>query len=120
VAVAARLGRQQPHDAVVGEVGQRVDEGVDEVAVVLAPPQQDDVDDLVGVVSGDQLGAGPRGHVGEQGLVDGSARAVRPDHLHDRAGLDPELLGKAARCGAVRGRAHECPSPCGPGGARRG
>ena len=118
VPVAAGLGREQPDDAVVGEVGERVDEGVHEVAVVLAPPQQHDVDDLVGVVGEHELGAGAGRDVVEQGLVDGDVarRAVRTHHLHDHAGLDPELLGQATLCRVVRGRAHECPFPPAPAG----
>jgi hypothetical protein len=113
VPVATGLGREQPDHAAVGQVGQAVDERVDQVAVVLAPPQQDDVDDVVGVVGGDELGAGACLDVGDEVLVDVVADA---DHLHDRAGLDPELLGQATRCRVVRGRAHRYPFRSAPTG----
>ena len=47
VARAARLGREQPDDAPVGEVRQGVDQGVDEVAVAFAPPVERRVDDVL-------------------------------------------------------------------------
>ena len=50
------------------ERGQRVDERVDQVTVVLAPPQQDRVDDLV-VVLVDELAAGERRDRGAQLVV---------------------------------------------------
>ena len=78
VAVAPGLGREQPDDAVVGEDADGVDERVDEVAVLVAPPQHHDVDDVV-VVLVDQLGAGDRHDGGPQVLV---AVVVVPDLLH--------------------------------------
>jgi hypothetical protein len=50
VPVAAGLGGQQPHHAVLGQRAQGVDERVDEVAVAVAPPQQHMVHHLVGVL----------------------------------------------------------------------
>lgn len=69
VARTARLRRHQPDHAVVGQQADRVDESVDEVTVVLAPPHHDDVDHVV-VVLVDQLAldhlldAGPQVEVG--------------------------------------------------------
>src|SRR4051812_24018310 len=40
VSVTSGLRREQPHDAAVAEVGERVDERVDEIAVALAPPDE--------------------------------------------------------------------------------
>ena len=46
----AGLGGQQPDHAAVAEGDQRVDQRVDQVAVVVAPPQQHGVDDVVVVL----------------------------------------------------------------------
>src|SRR4051812_19604425 len=40
VALASSLRREQPHDTVVGEWAECVDQGVDKITVVVAPPQQ--------------------------------------------------------------------------------
>jgi hypothetical protein len=42
----ADLGRHQPDGAAADEVGQRVDEPVHEVAVLVAPPEHDGVHDV--------------------------------------------------------------------------
>ena len=47
VAGPAGLGRQDPHDAALGERGQRIDQGVNEVAVAVPPPEDRGVHDLV-------------------------------------------------------------------------
>ena len=99
---AAGLRRQQPDDAAVAERDQRVDQGVDEVAVVVAPPQQDHVDDVV-VVLVDQRGAGQGGDRGPEGVV---AVVVVPELLHDLAGRQPEPAGQAIPFRVARGRAH--------------
>ena len=61
VSLTAGLGGQQPDHAAGRERGQPVDERVDEVAVALAPPQEDDVDDvLVVLVDQRRTGDQPR------------------------------------------------------------
>ena len=67
----ARLRREQHDVAAVGQRCQRVDERVDEIPVVVPPPQQDHVHDVV-VVLIHQLDA-----VG--GLDGGAQVLVAPD-----------------------------------------
>src|SRR5829696_10007133 len=50
VAGAAGLGREDPDDTAVGERRDRVDERVDQIAVVVAPPEQHGVHHVVGVL----------------------------------------------------------------------
>ena len=61
------LGVSSQIDAAADEVGQRVDEAVDEVAVLVAPPQHDGVHD-VAVVAVD--------HVGVDGVLDRDPQVV--------------------------------------------
>src|SRR5947199_774386 len=99
----AGLGRQQPHRAVVGERGDRVDQGVDQVTVTVAPPEQYHVDDLVGVLV-DQLATAVDQRVTEI-LVD----VIVVPHLHyDHPRLDAEPVRQApyAVGGLTSGRAH--------------
>jgi hypothetical protein len=44
------LGRQHPDDAVLGQRRDRVHQPVHEVTVTVSPPQQNHVDDFVGVL----------------------------------------------------------------------
>ena len=64
---AADLRGEQPDDAAADEVGEGVDEPVDQVAVLVAPPQHDGVDD-VAVVAVD--------HVGVDGVLDRDPQVV--------------------------------------------
>src|SRR2546421_1476540 len=99
----AGLGRQEPDGAAVGERGDRVDQGVDQVAVTVTPPEQYHVDDLVGVLV-DQLAAAVDQRVAEI-LVD----VIVVPHLHnDHPRLDPEPVRQApyAVGGLTSGRAH--------------
>jgi hypothetical protein len=50
MASTARLGSHQPHDPMVSEWTDGVDKGVDEVAIVISPPQQHSVDDVVKIL----------------------------------------------------------------------
>ena len=104
VARTAGLGHEQPDDAVVGQRGDRVHQGVDEIAVVLAPPQEDDVGHLVGVLVD---------HLAAREVDDGVAQVlvgvlVPAELLHDHARLDAQPRGHA---GAVD--AHPCCSSMG-------
>jgi hypothetical protein len=47
MAVAARLGGQEPDDTLIGKELQCVNENVHKVAVILAPPQKNHVDYIV-------------------------------------------------------------------------
>ena len=85
------LGVSSQIDAAADEVGQRVDEAVDQVAVVVAPPQQHRVDD-VAVVAVD--------HVGVDAVLDRDAQlvvgVVVPAELLDHhAGLEPQPVARA-------------------------
>ena len=95
---SADLGREQPDRAATDEVGQRVDEAVDEVTVVVAPPQQDRVDD-VAVVAVD--------HVGVDAVLDRDAQlvigvVVPAEFLDDHAGLEPEPVSRSCHLGQNR------------------
>jgi hypothetical protein len=68
VAGLAGLGCQHPDHAVVGECGNRIHQRVDQVTVTVAPPQQDDVDYLVGVLV-EQFRTGRLLHVGAHVVV---------------------------------------------------
>src|SRR6201999_1684072 len=63
----ADLGGEQPDDASADQVGQRVDQPVDQVAVLVAPPEHDDVDDVAVVAVH---------HVGGVGVLDHDAHVV--------------------------------------------
>ena len=98
------LRGQHPDHAVLGERADRVDQGVDEIAVALPPPDQDQVDDLVGVLV-EQFVAAP--------LLDGVAHrlvdiVVPTELLDDHARLDAELARDVGRpSGIFRGN-HAC------------
>src|SRR5207249_8501387 len=77
VAGPTGLGGQQPDSAVISEWSDRVDQGVDQVAVAVTPPEQNDVDHLVGVLV-DQFAAAVDQCVAEI-LVD----VVVVPHLHN-------------------------------------
>ena len=99
----ARLGRQQPDVPPVGQRGQRVDQGVDEISVLVPPPQQDDVDHVV-IVLADKLHAV---HIADRVAQILVAIVVIADLLHHLARLDAEPFGLAALIlGLARGRAH--------------
>ena len=70
--VPPRLRGEQPDHPRVGERVQRVDQRIHQVAVVVPPPQQHDVDDVVRVLV-DHLAAGPLGdRVGSSSSVSSS------------------------------------------------
>ena len=103
---AADLRGEQPDGAAADQVGQRVDQPVDQVAVLVAPPEHHRVDH-VAVVAVD--------HVGVDGVLDGDPQpvvgvGVPAELLDDHAGLEPEPLGGpgSARLGGAPtlGRAH--------------
>ena len=50
MAIATRFGGHEPHDPVVGEWTDGVDKGVYEVAIVISPPQQHSVYDVVEIL----------------------------------------------------------------------
>src|SRR5918995_2034519 len=107
VPVAADLRSQQPDDTAFGEVGLGVDQRVDEVAIAVAPPQQDDVSDVAEVVL-DQLGARHVFDVGAKVVV---AVLVPAELLDDLAGPKPEPMRRAiALVGVARGLAHRMSS----------
>jgi len=106
VSGAAGLRGEQPDHAVVGERPEHVDERVDQVAVAVAPPQQHDVDDLLGLLV-DQFPTTVDKDVAEI-LVD----VVVIAHLHnDHARLDPEPVRQAAYVCLTRGRVHRSIPP---------
>ena len=99
------LGVSSQIDAAADQVGQRVDEAVDEVAVVVAPPQQHRVHD-VAVVTVD--------HVGVDAVLDRDAKlvigVVVPAELLDHhAGLEAQPVCRmvaVAWADSPTGRAH--------------
>ena len=50
MSVTTRLGGHQPHDSVVGERTDGVDKCIHEVAIVISPPQQHSVDDVIEIL----------------------------------------------------------------------
>jgi len=50
VSVETGLGSENPHEAFVGEGPDGIHQGIYQVTVLVAPPQQHDVDDLVGIL----------------------------------------------------------------------
>ncbi len=88
----ARLGRQQPDVPPIGQRRQRVDERIDEVPVLVPPPQQDDVNHVV-IVLADKLHAV---HIADRVAQILVAIVVVADLLHHLARLDAEPLGLAA------------------------
>ncbi len=80
---------EHPDDAVIGQRRDRVHQPVDEVAVVVAPPQQHHVDDLVGVLV-EQLAAARVLDIGPDVVVD---VVVPAQFLHDLIFLDAQPLG---------------------------
>jgi hypothetical protein len=93
---------------VVGQRAERVDEGVDQVAVTLAPPHHHDVDDVV-VVLVDEVLTGALADDLAQLLV---AVVVPADLLHDGVVLDAELLRESVlTCRAAGGGAHVVTPP---------
>jgi hypothetical protein len=104
VARAAGLGHQQPDDTVLGQRTDRVHERIDQVTVVLAPPEDDDVGHLVGVLV-DHLTARDVDDRVTQILV---GVLVPAELLHDHARLDAQ---PGRHAGAVD--AHPCCSSIG-------
>lgn len=49
VTVASSLRGEQPDHAVIGQGSDGINEGIDEIAIVIAEPQQHNVNDLIGV-----------------------------------------------------------------------
>ncbi len=91
------LRREQPDGAAPDQVGQRVDEAVDQVAVLVAPPQQHGVHD-VAVVTVD--------HVAVDGVLDrdpeGVVGVVVPAELLDHhAGVEAESGGRTQSAPSV-------------------
>src|SRR5918997_1679947 len=96
--VAARFGREYPDDTVIGQRRPRVDQGVHQITVFVAPPQQHYIDDFIGVFV-EQLGT--------KHLLDGRAHVVidvgvPAELLHAHVGWDPEPLGNAELAGVSR------------------
>jgi len=103
VSIPACLRREQPDVPPIGQRREGVDQRVDEVAVPVAPPQQDHVDHVV-IVLVDQFHAVYLCDRAAQLLV---AIIVIADLLHHLARLDTEPLGLAALIlSLARGRAH--------------
>src|SRR6476620_11169989 len=106
---APHLRGQQPDRATVHQVGEGVHERVDEVAVVLAPPQQDGVDHIA-VVAVDHVGIDRVLDLHADRVVD---VLVPPELLDHHAVLQteplPGVLGGGGAFGTTRGRAHVTP-----------
>src|SRR4029453_6871135 len=93
------------------EDGRRVGQGVDQVAVVVPPPQQHHVDHVVSVLP-DELLPGDLDDVVAEVPV---AVLVVPELLDHRPGLEPEALGRTRTTAGVRtlavravgGRSHQ-------------
>jgi len=103
VPLAPGFRREQPHHAVVGERAEGVDQGVDKITVVVAPPQQHHVDHLVGVFI-DQLTAAV-----DQGVAEIFIDVIVVSHLHydhPRFYAEPVRQAAYAFCGLTSGRAH--------------
>jgi hypothetical protein len=92
----AGFGCDHPDHAVVSQGGDGVHQAVDEIAVVITPPQQDDVDHLVGVFV-EQLTAARVLDVGPDVVV---GVLVPAQLLHNLIFLDAQSLGEAR--GVVR------------------
>ena len=84
--VASRFGREEPHDAMIGQRPDRIHERIDEIAVVLAPPDEDHVHDIV-VVLIDEFDALGRHKCLAQLSV---GVAVSPDLPDDGTGRDAQ------------------------------
>src|SRR4029077_1417623 len=114
---AADLGGEQPDDTAAHEVGQRVHQAVDEVAVLVTPPQHDRVHDIA-VVGVD--------HVGVEGVLDrdpevvvgvGVPAELLDDHAFDQAESRGGTRGGVGMGGtATSGRAQRAPPSCFAGG----
>src|SRR5262249_9306352 len=106
VVVPARLGGQEPDIPPVGERRQRVRQGVEEITVSVAPPEQDRVDHVV-VVLADKFHVLLLGDGLPQRLITVVCVA---DLLHHLTRLDAKSLGQARLIlGRARGRAHYPP-----------
>lgn len=84
---ATRLGGQKHDGALIRERGDGIDESVHEVAVVIAPPQQDDVDHLIGILIEQGLPRGALDSLTKPGIAIG----VKPDLLDHLARADSQL-----------------------------
>jgi hypothetical protein len=104
VARAARLRRQHPDHAVVGQRADGVDQRVHQIAVVLAPPQQDQVDDLVSVLV-EQLVTATFLDGVPYGLVD---VVVPPELLDDHPRLHAELARDVGQAPGILRGSHAC------------
>ena len=51
--IASGLGSEEPHDTVIGEWADGIDERIDQVTVIFTPPQEHDIYDIVVVVIDD-------------------------------------------------------------------
>ena len=100
----AGLGGDDPDHAVVGQRRDGVHQPVDEVAVAVAPPQQHDVDDLVGVLV-EQLTAARLLDVGPDVVV---GVLVPAQLLHNLIFLDAQLSG-VVRVVPIPGSLRSCP-----------
>ena len=85
----ARLRGDDPDHAVVGQWRDGIHQVVDEVAVTIPPPQQHDIDDLVGVLV-EQLAAARLFDVGPDVVVD---VLVPAQLLHNLIFLDAQSAG---------------------------
>jgi hypothetical protein len=99
VAVTAGLGGEHPDDAVLRERTDGIHQGVHQVAVILPPPHQNHVDDIVGILVEE---------VTADLLLDGGTHAVvdvlvPAKFLDDHPRLDSEPLGDTGVTGVSRG-----------------
>ena len=85
----ARLGGDHPDHAVVGQGCDGVHQTVDEIAVVVTPPQQHDVDDLIGILV-EQFAAARVFYVGPDVVV---GVFVPAQLLHNLIFLDAQSAG---------------------------
>ena len=114
VARTPRLGGEHPDHAVVGERADRVDEGVDEISVAFAPPQEHQVDDLVRIFV-EQLVSAPLLDRVPHRLVD---VGVPPDFLDDHPRLHAELARDVGPSPGIFRGSHACtPLPSQPTGS---
>src|SRR5450756_1249574 len=98
------LGSVQHDELTLRQVGQRVHQSVDEVAVILAPPQDPRIDD-VAVVLVLELGATDLLDRQTEVLIDVLVISVLLDYLSSGKA---KLCHRTVRRRGFRGRNHEC------------
>jgi len=102
--VTPGLRRQKPYDPVIGQRPDGIDEAIDEIAVLIPPPHDHDIDDVVEVLVD---------HLSFDDVLDGEPQAlidiiVVAKFLNGVSGLKPEATGSHASL-VVRSGGHVTP-----------